>query len=104
MNSKVELSAKILTIVFLILSIVALGLGVQSMDGIRFVSLAIAVIMLILRIAIALWLYVRASRETKYPWVWCLLGLVFGLVAVGVYFLIDIYKKVSSIQEKIEKT
>ena len=104
MNSKVEIGAKILTIAFLVLSIVVLGLNIQSASDSWFVSIAIAVILLILRIAIAIWLYIRADRETKYPWVWCLLGLTFGLVAVGVYFLIDIYKKVSSIQEKIEKT
>ena len=104
MNSKVEIGAKILTIAFLLLSIVALVLSAQRASGSWSVSLAIAAIMLILRIAIALWLYIRADRETKYPWVWCLLGLTFGLVAVGVYFLIDIYKKVSSVQEKIEKT
>ena len=104
MNNKVEIGAKILTIAFLVLSIVALGLNVQSTSGSGFISIAIAVIILVLRIAIALWLYIRANRETKYPWVWCLLGLTFGLVAVGVYFLIDIYKKVSSIQEKTEKT
>ena len=104
MNSKVETGAKILTIAFLILSIIALVISVQNASGSWSVSLAIAAIMLILRIAIALWLYMRADRETECPWIWCLLGLTFGLVAVGVYFLIDIYKKVSSIQETIEKT
>jgi uncharacterized membrane protein YhaH (DUF805 family) len=104
MSSKVEIGAKILTIVFLVLSIALLGLNMQSASGSWFVSIGIAGIILVLRIAIALWLYIRANRETKYPWMWCLLGLVFGLVAVGVYFLIDIYKKVSSIQENIEKT
>jgi len=104
MNNKVEIGAKILTIAFLVLSIVAFVVSAQNASGSWFVSIGIAGIMLVLRIAIALWLYIRANRETKYPWMWCLLGLVFGLVAVGVYFLIDIYQKVSSIQERTEKT
>jgi hypothetical protein len=104
MNNKVEIGAKILTVAFLVLSIVALVLSAQRASGSWLVSIGMASIMLVLRIAIALWLYIRANKETKYPWMWCLLGLVFGLVAVGVYFLIDIYKKVSSIQENIEKT
>jgi len=104
MNNKVEIGAKILTIAFLFLSIAALVFSAQRASDIWLFSISIPVIMFIIRIAIALWLYIRANRETKYPWMWCLLGLVFGLVAVGVYFLIDIYKKVSSIQEKIEKT
>jgi uncharacterized membrane protein YhaH (DUF805 family) len=104
MDNKVEIGAKILTIAFLVLSIVAFVVSAQNASGNWFVSIGIAAIMLVLRIAIALWLYIRANRETKYPWMWCLLGLVFGLVAVGVYFLIDIYRKVSSIQERTEKT
>ena len=104
MNNKIETGAKILTIAFLILSITALGLSIPNTPGRFLVSIATASILLILRIAIAIWLYGRAERETKYPWVWCLLGLTFGLVAVGVYFLIDVHKKVSSIKDEREQT
>ena len=104
MNKKIETVAKVLTIVFLVLSITALVMTVEITSGKSLVSIAIAFIVLLIRIAIGYWMYTRAEQESKYPWVWCLLGLTVGLIAVGVYFLIDIHEKVSRAQDEREQT
>ena len=104
MNNKIETVAKVLTIAFLGLSIIALVMGLQTNSGRSLVSIAIAFIVLLIRFAIGYWMYTRAERESKYPWMWCLLGLTFGIITVGVYFLIDIHETVCRPREKEEQT
>ena len=53
------------------------------------------VLVLSLHIGIGIWLFFLAHRERHTtPWVWCLFGLFFGLVAVILYYLIKIYETV----------
>jgi len=59
----------------------------------------VAAIVVIVQIGCGWWLYQKTKPKQQYPWLWCLLGFVFGLTAVATYYIIEIYKKVS-IQEE----
>ena len=101
MNNKIEAVARALVVLFLLASI---ALIVTQVSDRRAVFAVPGIIVLVIRFAISYWLYGRAKPESKYPWVWCLLGLTVGLIAVGVYFIIDIHGKVCHVQDGNEQT
>jgi len=45
-------------------------------------------------IGVGIWLFILARRENATPWIWLLLGLVFGLMAVVLFFLMKVYESV----------
>ncbi len=45
-----------------------------------------------LRVAVTWWLFTTARRDKASPWVWSLLGLVFGLIAVVLFYCVKIYE------------
>ncbi|OGV64514.1 MAG: hypothetical protein A2283_20810 [Lentisphaerae bacterium RIFOXYA12_FULL_48_11] len=57
------------------------------------------IIVVFLQIAVATWLFIKAKRDNKNKWLWALLGLGFGLLAVATYYVIEIHKKISLIEE-----
>ena len=46
----------------------------------------------LLNIAIGIWLYREAKKDGQSPWVWFLLGLVFQLMPVALFYLLRIYE------------
>jgi hypothetical protein len=56
-------------------------------------------ITLAVQIFIAIWLYIIASREKESPWIWALLGLVFGLLAPILFYVIKVYEKLNQGQK-----
>ena len=97
MNNKIEIVSIILAVVLVLAMI---GSAVYRLGSSAFVAIVV-IIQLIINIAIAFWIFSKAKLgQNSYPWLWCLLGLAFGLVAVAVYFLIEIHKKVSLLTDK----
>ena len=47
---------------------------------------------MLVRIGVAIWLFSLAKRHQAQPWIWCLFGLVFGLIAAILFYLIRIYE------------
>jgi len=89
----------LLTIVFAIallgstLSRLNIRSGFISVPMIGF--LIVSIITVIVRLGCGWWLYKTTSPKKQYPWLWCLLGVVVGLMAVATYYIIQIYKYVS---------
>ena len=99
MENKIEKVAMVLAVVFLVALIVSTFYRV----GPRPISLiscgTISAIVVIVQIGCGGWLYQKTKPKQQYPCLWCLLGFVFGLMAIVTYYIIEIYKKVS-IQEE----
>lgn len=104
MNNRIETAAKVLVALFVLASLAS----IVMLTGFPFTSAIVhrvpTIIMLIVRLAIAYWLYIHAKPESKYPWVWCLLGLTFALIAVAAYFMIDMHEKLCHAQDEKEQT
>ncbi|EDL63531.1 hypothetical protein [Bacillus sp. SG-1] len=41
----------------------------------------------IINIIIAIYLFVDARKRGKNPWLWAILGLIFGAIVLGIYFI-----------------
>ena len=46
----------------------------------------------LVHIGVAIWLFILARRHQAQPWIWCLFGLFFGLIAAILFYLIRIYE------------
>ena len=53
-----------------------------------------------IHIAIAVWLFVEARRRTWYCWFWTLMGLVFGPLALAVFYLININRRLARLESQ----
>lgn len=53
----------------------------------------------ILQIGIAVWLWYRTRSYDKVRWLWGLLGLVFGLMAVATFYVVEIYRRTDDLME-----
>ena len=51
-------------------------------------------------IAIGVWLYFEAKRNQKSKWSWLLFGIVFGLVAVALFVLLQIQADLKTKKEE----
>lgn len=51
-----------------------------------------------LQIAIAVWLFIQATRDGAARWVWVLLAVIFGLSAPILYFLLRILQELKLIR------
>lgn len=46
-----------------------------------------SIISLVISLAIAIFLYIDAPKYHKRPWLWAILGFIFGPFALGIYFI-----------------
>ena len=51
-------------------------------------------------IGVGIWLFLEARRGEKAKWVWLLFGVVFGLVAVVLFILLQIREELATRKEK----
>jgi len=109
MRNKTEVVAMILTGVFLLALIVSsiqrvgiTGLSCPSLFSVVYGS--IAIIAAVIRVGCGWWLYTKSKVDKPYPWLWCLLGVVVGLIAVATYYIIEIYRKVSTLEKNQKET
>jgi drug/metabolite transporter (DMT)-like permease len=107
MNRPIEKIAMALAIAFIIALLVStlsrLNFSSGMVSGYMICYWIVAIIAVIVRIGCGWWLYLKTKPKQQYPWLWCLLGVVFGLVAIATYYIVEIYKKVS-IQEERKET
>lgn len=66
--------------------------GVLSMQAMMLAG-GRALLRLIVSIIVAVWLYRLAQRDGGAPWVWAMLGLFFNLIALVLYFALQIYER-----------
>jgi hypothetical protein len=41
-------------------------------------------------LAVGIWLFVQARKSEDTPWIWLLFGLVYGLIAAVLFFLLRV--------------
>jgi len=67
----------------------------QMRLSLQWVTMFKSILGVLVHIAIGEWLFFVARRERHAtPWIWCLFGLFFGLIAVILYYLIKLYESV----------
>jgi len=99
MKIPIEKTARVLAITFIIALLVSTMARLRFSASIGSISTisywVIAMVAVVVRIGCGRWLYKTTKPKRQHPWLWCLLGAVFGLMAVATYFVIEIYKIVS---------
>jgi drug/metabolite transporter (DMT)-like permease len=99
MNRTIERTAMVLAIAFIIALLVStlsrLNISSRFFSAPMLSFLIVAIITVIVRLGCGWWLYKTTTPRQQYPWLWCLLGVVVGLMAVATYYIIQIYKYVS---------
>lgn len=63
-------------------------------------AIPIAAITFAVHIGIAIWLYIIAKKEKASPWIWALLGIVSGILAPILFYVIKVYEKLNQ-EEKV---
>ncbi|WP_456272620.1 hypothetical protein [Bacillus sp. AK031] len=43
---------------------------------------------LIINILVAVYLFMDAKKRDKNPWIWGILGLIFGIIVLGIYLIV----------------
>jgi hypothetical protein len=56
----------------------------------------ILIFRMLVHIGVAIWLFSLARKQQAQPWVWCLFGLCFGLIAAVLFYLIRLYNALVS--------
>jgi hypothetical protein len=102
MKIQVEKTAMAAAVALLVALVVSYLSRFGNPAGISIGFAIMTVIGLILRIGCAWWLN-QKNRRQQFPWLWCLLGLAFGLMAVALYYLVEIHRKVSLLQGENEE-
>lgn len=99
MNNLVETVARVFVVIVIAAMVVVSFHATFLPSMFRIATGTLALVQLTLHGAIGYWLFQKSHESgRRYPGVWCLLGLVFGLMAVALYYLVDIHKKVSRIK------
>lgn len=57
----------------------------------------------ILKVVIAIWVFIQASRDGSARWVWALFALFYGMSALILYFIFDLLKEIRSLKTEIAK-
>lgn len=84
--------------------VVARMYGHDEFQQFQFLKSVLASISILLtwgvHIAIGVWLFFEAKRNQKSKWSWLLFGIVFGLVAVVLFVLLQIHADLRTRKEK----
>jgi len=73
-----------------------------STTTITLLSMPQTIVMVVIRIIIAVWLYRVAKREVMTPWVWALAGLVLMVDGAILFFAVLIFNRLKLIQFECE--
>ena len=68
----------------------------KSNAQLKVITLVRSVLSIIVHLAVGIWLFVQARQAKGTPWIWLLFGLVYGLLAVVLFFLLKIYESRNS--------
>ena len=50
---------------------------------------------IIVNLAVGIWLFIQARQSKSTPWIWLLFGMVYGLIAAVLFFLLRFYESKS---------
>lgn len=64
-----------------------------------FATYTMGVIAVAVRVGISIWLYRKSEKRLR--WLWVLLALVFGILALIAYYLIEIYCRLTAIEKTL---
>jgi hypothetical protein len=56
------------------------------------------ILFIIVNIGSSIWLYVESQKAKLRKWIWTLFGLLFGLMAVAIFYLSGIYHQIRSVE------
>jgi len=54
----------------------------------------------LVNIVIAVWLFVAAKRNVRAKWIWALFGLTYGLSAIILYFIMDLIEEIKGLRKQ----
>lgn len=64
-----------------------------SYELILTLRIIVSVISFSINIVVAIWLYRVAKKERSIPWVWAMVGFIFGIMGGILYYVVRIYEK-----------
>lgn len=59
------------------------------------------VLMAAVKLGIGIWLFIEARKHNKCAWIWMLLGLVFGIPAAILYYLMMILERLNQVTDEV---
>ena len=51
-----------------------------------------SLISIMVNLAIGIWLFIQARQSNNVPWIWLLFGLIYGLIAAVLFYILRIYE------------
>jgi di/tricarboxylate transporter len=68
----------------------------KSNAQLRAITTVRSVLSIIVHLAVGIWLFVQARQSKGTPWIWLLFGLVYGLLAAVLFFLLKMCEQKNS--------
>ena len=76
--------------------------GMSPKETISFMTSVVPIFDLIIKVAIAAWLFVVAQKAKATRWLWAAFGILFGLWAVALFYLVRLYDTIEERREPVE--
>jgi hypothetical protein len=73
-----------------------------SFQSVALLSVPLMIVIMLVNIAIAIWIFIVAKRYQNIPWVWALFGLTGGLLAPLLFYAMRIYETLNRNKETSE--
>lgn len=101
---KLELSALFLIILLILInflsffgnSLIARLYGPQFIANTNFqlklITSVRSILTTIVNLVVGIWLFIQARQSKGTPWIWLLFGMVYGLIAAVLFFLLKIHE------------
>ncbi len=61
----------------------------------KLITTARSLLSIIVNVIVGIWLFIQARQSGGTAWIWLLFGMVYGLVAVVLFFLLRVYERKS---------
>lgn len=68
--------------------------GIQAAH-LKLTTSARSLLSILVNLAVGIWLFMQARQSQSTPWIWLLFGMVYGLIAAVLFFLLRIYESKS---------
>jgi hypothetical protein len=64
--------------------------------NVRLVTSARSFLSMIVNLAIGIWLFIQAKENNNRPWIWLLFGMIYGLIAPVLFFILTAHESEDS--------
>lgn len=58
----------------------------------KWITTARSLLSIPVNLAVGIWLSLQAKKSNSTPWIWLLFGLVYGLIAAALFFLVKLHE------------